>query len=61
MIPRLMHPEWRKMLYETADLVVSLPVGHPTWPKAMFERNQQMHSVAKAVSRALMCSKHKKR
>jgi hypothetical protein len=37
MIPRLMQPDWRKALYKAADLVVSLPVGHPAWPSSMFE------------------------
>lgn len=32
-----MQPEWRKALYKAADLVVLLPIGHPAWPKTMFE------------------------
>jgi hypothetical protein len=36
-IPRLMHPHWRKQLYKAADLVVSLPVGHYAWGEEMFE------------------------
>jgi hypothetical protein len=36
-IPRLMHPHWRKQLYKAADLVVSLPAGHIAWPLDMFE------------------------
>ena len=36
-IPRLMQPDWRKALYKAADLVVSLPVGHPAWPTDMYE------------------------
>ena len=37
LILRLLQPEWRKALSKVADLVVSFPVGHVTWPQAMFE------------------------
>jgi hypothetical protein len=36
-IPRLMQPQWRKQLYKAADLVITLPAGHPAWPVTMFE------------------------
>ena len=36
-IPRLMQPFWRKQLYKAADLIISLPPGHPAWPANMFE------------------------
>jgi len=36
-IPRLMQPYWRKILGKACDLVISLPTGHPAWPKGMFE------------------------
>ncbi len=36
-IPRLMHPHWRKQLYKAADLVLSLPVGHCAWGEEMYE------------------------
>jgi hypothetical protein len=36
-VPRLMHPHWRKQLYKASDLVLSLPVGHSAWGTKMFE------------------------
>jgi hypothetical protein len=36
-IPRLMHPHWRKQLYKAADIVITLPAGHIAWPLDMFE------------------------
>jgi hypothetical protein len=36
-IPRLMQPYWRKQLYKAADVVITLPPGHPAWPSDMFE------------------------
>jgi hypothetical protein len=36
-IPRLMQPYWRKQLYKAADVVITLPPGHPAWPTEMFE------------------------
>jgi hypothetical protein len=35
--PRVMTPEWQKQLYKVSDVVIALPVGHPSWPKEMFE------------------------
>ena len=28
---------WRKQLYKAADVVITLPPGHPAWPLEMFE------------------------
>ena len=36
-IPRLCSTEWRKQLHKAADVVLSLPVGHPAWPADMHE------------------------
>ena len=36
-IPRLMTPLWRKQLTKAADIMLSLPPGHPAWPSDMFE------------------------
>ena len=36
-VPRLMSPLWRKQLYKAADLVVTIPCGHESWPVDMFE------------------------
>jgi hypothetical protein len=36
-VPRLMHPHWRKQLYKASDLVLSLLVGHSAWGAKMFE------------------------
>ena len=36
-IPRLCCTEWRKQLHKAADIVLSLPVGHPAWPTDMHE------------------------
>ena len=36
-VPRLMSPLWRKQLYKAADLVITLPCGHPAWPLSMYE------------------------
>ena len=36
-IPRLFQPHWRKLLVKAADLVISLPAGHPAWPAEMHE------------------------
>jgi hypothetical protein len=35
--PRVMTPEWLKQLHKASDVVITVPVGHPAWPKAMFE------------------------
>ena len=35
--PRVMTPEWLKQLNKVSDVVVTVPIGHPAWPKAMFE------------------------
>jgi hypothetical protein len=35
--PRVMTPEWRKQLGKVSDVVFTVPVGHPAWPKEMFE------------------------
>ena len=32
-----MTPEWLRQLYKVADLVVVLSLGHPDWPKEMYE------------------------
>ena len=37
LIPRLMGPAWQKHLHKVADIVVSVPVGHPAWPTDMHE------------------------
>ena len=36
-VPKLMAPEWQRQLFKTADLVVTVPTGHPHWPKAHHE------------------------
>ena len=36
-IPRLFTTEWRKQLHKAADLVLTLPAGHPAWPTEMHE------------------------
>ena len=36
-VPRLMQPTYLKHLHKAADLIISVPVGHPAWPKSMFE------------------------
>ena len=36
-IPRLFTTEWRKQLHKAADLVLTLPAGHPAWPGDMHE------------------------
>jgi hypothetical protein len=35
--PRVMTPEWMKQLSKVSDVVITVPVGHPSWPKEMFE------------------------
>ena len=37
LIPRLFTTEWRKQLHKAADLVLTLPAGHPAWPAEMYE------------------------
>lgn len=36
-VPRLMQPTYLKHLHKAADLIISVPVGHPAWPESMFE------------------------
>ena len=36
-VPRLMEPHWRRHLYRSADVVLTLPAGHPAWPSEMHE------------------------
>ena len=36
-IPCLFGTEWRKQLHKAADVVLSLPAGHPAWPESMHE------------------------
>lgn len=36
-VPRLMQPTYFKQLLKAADLVISLPIGHPAWPEDMYE------------------------
>lgn len=36
-VPRLMQPTYFKQLLKAADLVISIPVGHPAWPDEMYE------------------------
>ncbi|GFH55601.1 hypothetical protein CTEN210_12077 [Chaetoceros tenuissimus] len=36
-VPRLMQPTYLKHLHKAADLIISVPVGHPAWPQSMFE------------------------
>ena len=36
-VPRLMQPTYFKQLLKAADLVISLPIGHPAWPAHMYE------------------------
>ena len=36
-IPRMFTTEWRKQLHKAADLVLTLPAGHPAWPAYMHE------------------------
>jgi hypothetical protein len=35
--PRLMTPEWLRQLNKAADIVITVPIGHPAWPTNMFE------------------------
>jgi hypothetical protein len=35
--PRVMTPEWRKHLHKASNVVITVPVGHPVWPKQMIE------------------------
>jgi hypothetical protein len=36
--PQVMTPEWRKQLHKAAaDIIFTVPVGHPAWPKVTFE------------------------
>jgi hypothetical protein len=35
--PRVMTPEWLKQLHKASDVVISVPAGHPAWPKQMYE------------------------
>jgi hypothetical protein len=37
LLPCLMEPQWRKVVYKAANIVLSLPAGHVAWPKEMFE------------------------
>ena len=37
LVPRLMMPEWRSQLYKSADLIFSLPAGHPHWDNSNHE------------------------
>ena len=30
-VPKLMAPEWQRQLHKTADLILSIPTGHPHW------------------------------
>jgi hypothetical protein len=32
-----MTPEWLKQLNKVSDVVIAVPIGHPAWPKEMFE------------------------
>ena len=36
-IPRLMQPYSSKQLYKAANVIITLPPGHPAWPSEMFE------------------------
>ena len=36
-IPWLFATEWRKQLHKAADVVLTLPPGHPAWPESMHE------------------------
>ena len=36
-IPRLFSVEWRKALFKAADVVLTVPAGHPAWPASMHE------------------------
>lgn len=36
-VPRLVKPHYLKHLHKAANLIVSLPVGHPAWPISMHE------------------------
>ena len=36
-VPRLMTPLWRKQLHKASDLVLSIPIGHTSWPSSMYE------------------------
>lgn len=35
--PRLMKPEWFRLLYKASDIVFDVPVGSPCWPAEMLE------------------------
>ena len=36
-VPRLMVLLWRKQLYKASDIVLSIPIGHASWPTTMYE------------------------
>ena len=36
-VPRLFTPYWRRHLNKVADIVLTIPAGHPSWPKEMLE------------------------
>ena len=36
-VPRLFSTEWRKQLHKVADVVLTVPAGHPAWPANMCE------------------------
>ena len=35
--PRIMAPSWRRQMHRSADLILSIPPGHPAWPTEMHE------------------------
>jgi hypothetical protein len=36
-VPRLLKPEWFRLLYKASDIVFDVPVGSECWPSSMFE------------------------
>ena len=35
--PRIMAPSWRRQMHRSADVILSIPPGHPAWPRDMHE------------------------
>ena len=35
--PKIMAPSWRRQMHRSADVILSIPPGHPAWPRDMHE------------------------